>query len=247
MRLPALLNFLEEEKPSIVLLQETKCMTEKFPRLEIEERGYNILVHGQKTFNGVAILSKGPFEDSTTSIPGFEDEQARYIECLTTIDNKVIRVASVYVPNGQAVGSDKFEYKLRFLNALKTHLANLLKHEEIMAIGGDFNVAPDDIDVFDPKALDGEIGFNIEERKLIREIMNLGLHDSFRIKHPKQREFSWWDYRGSSLRTDSGMRIDQIYLSPEGTDLLQDAKIYKSERVKEKASDHAPIECTLST
>lgn len=245
-RLQNLIHFINEENPDILLLQELKCLPEKFPTLELEDLGYNCLINGQKTYNGVAILSKGPIEDATINIPNFKDEQARYIECITTINNKAIRVASVYVPNGQEVGSEKFSYKLSFMEALNDHLKSLLSYQEVLAIGGDFNVAPYEIDVHDPKALDGTVGFHIEERKRIHSLMNLGLYDSFRCKHPTSNEFSWWDYRAGSLQNNRGMRIDQIYLSPECMDLLSDATIYKSERLKEKTSDHAPIGCSLA-
>ncbi|MCE2993888.1 MAG: exodeoxyribonuclease III [Alphaproteobacteria bacterium] len=245
-RLPNLLNFLTQERPDVLLLQEIKCLHEKFPNLELEDLGYNCVINGQKTYNGVAILSKGPIEDSTINLPNFTDAQARYIECVTTINNKAIRVASVYVPNGQEVGSDKFAYKLEFMEALNNHLQSVLSYQEVFAIGGDFNVAPYEIDVHDPKALDGTVGFHIEERKRIHSLMNLGLYDSFRCKHPNSNEFSWWDYRAGSLQNNRGMRIDQIYLSPEGMDVLSDATIYKSERLNHKTSDHAPIGCVLS-
>lgn len=245
MRLPILEKLVAEEKPDVILLQEVKCMTDAFPYLEVEGLGYNVAVHGQKTFNGVAILSRSPIEDVTKGIPGFEDEQARYIECFTNVGNIGVRVASVYVPNGQSVGSDKFEYKLKFMNALHSHMNNMLKYEEAYVVAGDINIAPEDIDVYDPKKMDGEIGFHIEERKALRGVFDLGFYDAFRIKHPEKQEFSWWDYRGRSLAANEGLRIDNILLSPEATDMLSDAHILKSYRMLEKTSDHAPISCEL--
>ncbi len=242
-RMPILEQVIADHSPDALLFQETKCTNDNFPLMELESLGYNIALHGQKTFNGVAILSKSPIEDITRGIPGFEDEQARYIECVTTIKGLTMRLASVYVPNGQEVGSDKFTYKLAFMKALRSHLKEIKKFEEVFIIGGDYNVAPEDIDVYDPKKLDGAIGFNIEERKLLRSILSDGFYDSFRIKHPDTQEFSWWDYRGRSLSGNEGMRIDHMLLSPEATDKLFDSKILKQYRSLEKPSDHAPLLC----
>lgn len=245
MRLPILEKLIQEQNPDVILLQEVKCTNDNFPYLEIESLGYNIATHGQKTFNGVTILSRSPIEDVTKGLPGFEDEQARYIECFTNVGGVSARVASVYVPNGQSVGSDKFEYKLKFMAALESHMANIMKYEEVFVVGGDVNIAPEDIDVYDPKKMDGEIGFHIEERKALRSIMNLGFYDAYRIKHKDRQEFSWWDYRGRSLAANEGLRIDNLLISPEAVDLLSDAHILKEYRMLEKTSDHAPISCEL--
>lgn len=239
--MPILEQLIQSEKPDVILLQETKCQDEHFPRMELESYGYNIAIHGQKTFNGVAILSKGPIEDVTKGLPNFQDEQARYIECITTINGQVVRVASVYVPNGQEVGSEKFAYKLGFMKALNDHFATLLSYEELLAVGGDYNIAPEEIDVYDPKTLAKYVGFHIEERKLLRESHNLGMYDSFRAKHPGKQEYSWWDYRTKSFEQDNGMRIDHILVSPLGADKLFEANILRSYRGLEKTSDHAPI------
>lgn len=247
-RYSAVISFLEKYNPDVVLFQEIKCETEKFPSLEVQGLGYNIAVYGQKTFNGVAILSKYPIEDVVRGLPTLPDDtQARYIECITYIDKLPVRVASVYVPNGQEVGSEKFNYKLRFFEALSQHLEGLLSYEEITVVGGDFNVAPEEIDAYDPKSLGGAICFNIEERKQFRKILKAGYDDSFRVKNPNTQEFSWWDYRGNSLSNNHGLRIDQILTSPEATDKIKEAGIYKEIRSIEKASDHAPIYLSLNT
>lgn len=247
MRLTAVLDFLQRYNPDVLLLQEIKCETVKFPELELQGLGYNTAIYGQKTFNGVAILSKSPIEDIKIGLPGLADEQARYIECFTYIKGIGLRLASVYVPNGQEVGSDKFIYKMKFFDNLYTHLASLLQHEEAVVIGGDFNVAPEEIDVYDAKALEGKIGFHIEERQAFRKILNLGFYDSLRVKHPDLHEYSWWDYRSNALSSNRGMRIDQLLISPEATDKIIGAGVYKEIRQMEKASDHAPIYLDLGT
>jgi len=242
-RLEHLLNFLDEYSPDVILLQELKCIDEAFPRMEIEEKGYNIATSGQKTYNGVAILSKHPIEDVNKALPGDDaDIQARYIEAFT--GGK--RVVSVYVPNGQAIGSDKFHYKMAFYDRLYKHLQELLKFDEELVVGGDYNVAPEEIDVYDKRHLEGKLCFTIEERKKFRSLLNLGLSDSFRILHPNTHEFSWWDYRAGSWDQNKGLRIDQILTSPESSDRLIEAGIYIKIRDLAKASDHAPIYCKFS-
>ena len=195
-RLEHLLSYLNsEESPDILLLQELKCQTEAFPYLEIEDAGYNVAVHGQKTYNGVAILAKHPIDDITTSLPGDDsDEQARYIESLVTVKDKVLRVASVYVPNGSSPDSDKFQYKLKFFDRLYEHSKKLLTYDEILIIGGDYNVAPSAIDVYDPVTLDGSTCYHIEERKKFRALEGLGLTDIYRLTNDNKEQFSWWDY-----------------------------------------------------
>lgn len=246
-RLPLLERFIREHNPDILLLQEIKCIENNFPKLEIESWGYNIAICGQKTFNGVAILSKSPIEDITKKL-NHEEEQARYIECFTTIGNIGFRVASVYVPNGQEVGSDKFSQKMKFYDELNKHLNALSHYDEALVVGGDFNVAPDEIDVYDSKSLEGTIGFHIKERKWFRTILNQNsLFDSFRLINPSQQEFSWWDYRGNSWQHNKGMRIDQILVSSEAADKLTSAGIHHDIRGQEKSSDHAPIYCRFAS
>lgn len=245
-RLELCTEYLRNTNPDVVLLQELKCEKDKFPFMEIEDLGYNIAVNGQKTYNGVAILSKYPIDDIITSIPeNSNDPQARYIEAVITKDDIALRVASVYVPNGQAPGTDKFAYKLDFFNKLSSHLNNVLKYEEILVIGGDYNVAPDIIDVYDPKGLEGTTCFHRDEREKFRGLLNLGLYDAFRAKNPDQQQFSWWDYRGGGYQNGKGMRIDHFLLSPEAVDKLAKCSIDESVRGKEKPSDHAPVVCEL--
>ncbi len=242
-RLPNLLEWLKEANPDIVLLQETKTIDEQFPSEAIENLNYNILTYGQKTYNGVAILSKLPLEDVTCGIPGFEDEQARYIEAVAGH----IRVASIYVPNGSEVDSEKYAYKLKFLKALYHHAQNLLTYDEAFVLGGDYNIAPRDGDVYDPKAWEGQILCSLPEREGFRSLVNLGLTDSLRETSPHDKDlFTWWDYRGGSWQNNFGLRIDHLLLSPQAADHLESAEVYSKERGQENASDHAPVICHLS-
>lgn len=237
-----LLDWLARESPDIVCLQELKCMTDAFPYLEIEERGYNIAAVGEKTYNGVAILSKFPLSDTRVCLPGDEgDCQARYIESVATFPGGALRVASVYVPNGMSLDSDKFPYKLKFLERLHAHLSELLTYEEMLAIGGDYNVAPFPIDVPDPNRMDGAICYHPQERERLRAIFNLGMYDAYRTLYPTNQEYSWWDYRAGAFEANRGMRIDHILLSPQAADRLIGARIDHDVRAQEKASDHAPV------
>jgi len=240
MRLPLLLTWLKETAPDIVLLQETKTPDDQFPREEIENLHYNIALSGQKSYNGVAILSKFPLEDVTPGIPGFTDDQTRYIEAVT----KGIRVASVYVPNGTAVGSDKYEYKLTFLKHLYAHTQTLLTYDEAFVLGGDFNIAPTDQDVYDPEEWHEKILCSTPEREGLRSLVYLGLTDALRALHPQQNDlYTWWDYRGGSWQNNFGLRIDHMLLSPQAADHLKEAFVNKDVRATEKSSDHAPVVC----
>ena len=246
-RLHHLLDWLQgENAPEIICLQELKVEDASFPAMEIEALGYNIAIHGQKSYNGVGILSKFPLQDVVCGLPdNAGDDQARYIEALACADDKVLRVASVYVPNGNAVDSDKFQHKMRFFDALQTRMATLLDLEEITVIGGDYNIAPYPIDVYDPKKLDGTVCYHPLEREKIRKILHLGYYDAFRIEHPQKQEFSWWDYRAASWKMNHGMRIDHLLLSPMAVDCLVGCETLLDMRAAEKASDHAPVVCSL--
>ncbi|AIL64718.1 Exodeoxyribonuclease III [Rickettsiales bacterium Ac37b] len=246
-RLPLLLSFLEQESPDIVCLQETKCINEQFPTLEIESLGYNFALHGQKSYNGVAILSKFPLEDISIKMhDGTDDVQARYIEVIVNVSSdRVLRVISCYVPNGAPLESEKFIYKLNFLDQLYERVQQLLKFEEILVVMGDFNVAPEDIDVYDREVLNNTVCFHIEEKVRFRKIIYAGMNDAFRMLYPDRQEFTWWDYRAGSWQHNSGMRIDHILLSPQAADLLKAIYIRKDMRAVDKASDHVPIVCEL--
>lgn len=241
-RLPNILAWLDAAKPDIALLQELKCVDEAFPRMEIEERGYNIATHGQKTYNGVAILSKFPLDDVLRGLPGDpSDEQARYIEAVVSLPGSALRVASAYVPNGQDPVSDKFGYKLGFYERLYAHWKTQLALNEAAVLGGDFNCAPEPIDVYDPKRSDGKVCYHPEERKRLRALFHLGMYDAFRLKHPAKQQFSWWDYRGGAYEHNLGLRIDHLLVSARAADALSDCVIDETPRGQEKPSDHAPV------
>ena len=241
-RLSQLLDWLKQDAPDIALLQEIKCVNEAFPAMEVEELGYNIALHGQKTYNGVAILSKYPLDDVVRGLPGDEaDVQARYIEAVVSLRGKALRVASVYVPNGQSADSDKFAYKLKFLERLGDHLSEVLSYGEMLVVGGDYNIAPDDMDVHNPIAWQGSVLTHDEVRKRFRRLRNLGLQDAYRLCQPEAQEYSWWDYRAGAFSRDDGLRIDHLLLSAPAVDALAGCHIHKTMRGVEKASDHTPV------
>lgn len=245
-RINNLLAWLDESRTDIVLLQELKCVEEAFPAMEIEERGYNLALFGQKTYNGVAILSKFPLDDVTRGLPSDEaDEQARYIEAVVSLPGSAMRVASAYVPNGQDVASDKFPYKLKFLERLRAHWLERLAYREVAVLGGDFNVAPAPLDVYDPASLDGTVCYHPAERERLRALMHLGFYDAFRVIHPGKQQFSWWDYRGNGYERGHGLRIDHLLLSGMAVDQLTDCIIDEKPRMQDKPSDHAPVVATL--
>lgn len=253
-RLPRLLEWLKQSQPDIVCLQELKCLEEKFPFEALLDAGYNCTVSGQKTYNGVAILSKYQIQDVVKVLPMIDDEeqdqQARYIEAVIAMPNQALRVASIYIPNGggellpnqKLEDSAKFIYKLKFFQRLQSHLSKLLKYDEMQFFGGDFNVAIDDLDIVDPKAFAMQILFHPLERQAMRSILNLGLSDSYRLCNPSKQAFSWWDYRGNCYPKNYGARIDYILLSAQASDKLIEASIENvGVRDQEKASDHCPV------
>jgi len=244
-RIESVKKFLQEYNPDVVLFQELKCMDEKFPFEVIEELGYNIETYGQKTYNGVAIISKFPIDDVVKGIPSFEDDNSRYIEGIICLPDSAVRVASVYVPNGNEVGSEKFRYKMNFFDALQGHMAEIKNYDEKVIVGGDFNVAPTEIDVFDPKSLANTICFHPDEQEKYRGLVNTGYHELFRCHHPDKQEFSWWDYRGGAWNYNKGLRIDFIFANALAADSSQDCRIISEPRGHEKASDHAPVWCDI--
>ena len=236
-RLEHFLKWQAEFQPDVILLQELKGVEENFPFLEMEQAGYQCAVYGQKAYNGVAIISKHPIDDVTKHLPDFDDEAARYIEGTV----KGIRVASVYVPNGQKVGSEKYAYKMQFYDSLYDHMKQSLNNEQPFVVGGDFNVAFNDNDVAEPDRVRNRILFSAEERRVLKKLTNLGYADSYRIFDPNSKAFSWWDYREGSFQRDKGFRIDHILTSPHATDLLSAAGIDRTPRGWEKPSDHTPV------
>lgn len=237
-------NWLEKSSPDILLLQEIKILSDFFPYEEISNLGYNVSVNGQKTYNGVAILSKSSIEDVSTTLPGDEtDHQARYIEGV--VDN--IRVASIYVPNGQEIGSDKYSYKLRFLDRVYKHTKNLLKYEEPLILGGDFNITFSDNDIYDPNLWNEKIMCSTEERSYLRKILYLGLTDAIKSKltSSDQTPYTWWNYRTKAWSRNEGLRIDHLLLSPQASDVLISSKVDTTPRSWDRPSDHAPVICSL--
>jgi exodeoxyribonuclease-3 len=241
-RLAALLAWLDGAKPDVVLLQETKCTDDEFPRLELETRGWHLAVRGQKTYNGVAVLSRVPITAQVRELAG-DCGEARYIEAKLA---NGVRAASIYVPMGQSTESDRFPFKLAFLDAVRGRTEQLLETEEPFVLGGDYNVAPEAGDVFDVTAMEGQVLFHPEERRRFRRLIFLGLTDAFRALHPEPHRFSWWDYRAGAWQRDQGLRIDHLLLSPQAADRLVAADIDKGPRGLDKCSDHTPVWCELT-
>ena len=242
-RLPRILEWFDAAAPDVAVLQEIKCVDEKFPALEFESRGYNVAVHGQKTYNGVALLSRHPIEDVRKGLPGDdEDEQARYIEALVTpADAAPVRVGGLYLPNGNPAPGPKFDYKLAWMERLVVHARELLKLEEAFVLAGDYNVMPAPEDVHDPAAWEGDALYRPESRALFRTLLNLGLTEAFRELKPAEIAYTFWDYQAGAWPKDHGIRIDHLLLSPQAADRLTDVGIDKAERAKEKPSDHVPV------
>ncbi|MDX1737011.1 MAG: exodeoxyribonuclease III [Alphaproteobacteria bacterium] len=254
-RLPNLLDWLKERDPDVVLLQEIKTVDADFPHFEIEAAGYNSAIYGQKSYNGVAILSKHPIEDIRRGLPGQDgpnsdkwqegdEDQARYLEA--TIQG--IRVASIYLPNGNPVDSVKYPFKLRWMDRLYSHIQeNLLPTEQPIVLGGDYNICPDDRDVYDPDKWADDALCKPESRAKFRSLLNLGMTEAWRSLHPHLvQEYSYWDYVKGRHQKDEGLRIDHFLLSPHAADMLHSCEIDKAPRAKEKASDHTPVILTLS-
>lgn len=242
-RLPRVLEWLDATRPDVVCLQELKCEDGKFPALEIEERGYNVAVHGQKTYNGVALLSRHPIEDVTRGLSGDDgDEQARYVEALVMPDGAPpMRVASLYLPNGNPAPGPKYDYKLAWMRRLQARAAELLALEEAAVFAGDYNVIPQTDDVHDPQAWKDDALFRPETRTAYRTLLNLGLTEAWRTLNPDAIAYTFWDYQRGAWAKDHGIRIDHLLLTPQAADRLRTAGIDRSERAKEKPSDHVPV------
>ncbi len=242
-RLPNVVAWLKEAAPDVALLQELKTVEDGFPFMEIEELGYNCAVAGQKSYNGVAVLSKFPMEIETKVLPGDdEDEQARYLEAFTN----GVRVASIYLPNGNPTPGPKYDYKLAWMRRLVDHARELLEHDEVVVLGGDYNVCPTDADVHDPIGWADDALCLPQSRAHFRELLWLGYTEAFRTLHPhEQRAWSFWDYQGGAWQRDLGVRIDHLLLSPLAADRLTACEIDRGPRAQEKASDHTPIWCEL--
>lgn len=241
-RLGHLIDWLHTAQPDVVCLQELKLEDAKFPRDELAAVGYAAAFSGQKTYNGVAILARSPLEDVQTGIPGFVHEHKRVIAA--TVGG--VRIVCLYAPNGQAVGSDKYEYKLQWYTALREWLRDELARHPQLAVLGDLNIAPEDRDVHDPKAWEGQIHVSEPERAAFRALLELGLKDSFRLFEQAEKSFSWWDYRMLGFRRNAGLRIDFVLLSPALVSRCTACSIDKAPRKLERPSDHTPVIVELS-
>jgi exodeoxyribonuclease-3 len=236
-RLPQVLDWAGKHRPDVLCLQETKLQNEQFPAVEIRAAGYEPLANGQKTYNGVCIVSLGPASETITEIPGLQDPQKRVLAA--TIGG--IRIINAYVPNGESVESDKYQYKLKWLAAFSGWLKAELAQHPRLAVLGDFNVAPEDRDVYDPKAWEGQVLFSAPERDALKSLLAVGFKDAFRLFEQPERSFTWWDYRMNAFRRKMGLRIDHILLSAELARLCTACTIDVEPRKSERPSDHAPV------
>ena len=240
-RLEHLLAYLREASPDVLCLQELKCVDEAFPRAEVESAGYNVATHGQKTYNGVAILSKRPIE-VTRGLPGdAADEQARYIEAIVSAEQGAVRISSIYLPNGNPVGTDKYSYKLAFMDRLICHARGLLALEEPLVLAGDFNVIPQAIDAKDISLWTGDALHLPQTLEKFRALLALGLTDALRATTDAPGLYSFWDYQAGAWQKNNGIRIDHLLLSPQAADMLAQTGIDKEMRSREKPSDHVPV------
>ena len=240
-RIDSVVDWFTRVQPDVACLQELKCVDEKFPREPFEALGYNIEVHGQKTYNGVALLSKTPLEDVRRGLPGGDgDDHARYIEAVVS-GPRPIRVAGIYLPNGNPIGTDKFTYKLGWMERLNKHARELLAYEEPLAIAGDFNVIPEPADADKPEGWLGDALFQPESRAAYRALQWLGLTDAYMQTDGRPGGYTFWDYQAGAWQRNHGIRIDHVLLSPQAADLLKGVEIHREVRDGEKPSDHVPV------
>ncbi|WP_292020550.1 exodeoxyribonuclease III [Maritimibacter sp. UBA3975] len=253
-RLPAVTDWLEEAAPDVVIFQEIKSIDENFPREHFEDMGYNVETHGQKSFNGVAILSKLPLEDVTrglanatgTGRDGADDEEARYIEATVVGDHSAVRICGLYLPNGNPVGDEKFAYKLRWMERLEARAKELLALEQPFLMAGDYNVIPQAEDAARPEDWRDDALFQPESRGAFWRLQNLGLTEAFRARSQAPEQYTYWDFQRGAWQRNDGIRIDHFLLSPQCADLLEDCQIDKDVRAREKPSDHVPIWVSLA-
>lgn len=240
-RITALTDWLTESKPDVAILQEIKSVDEGFPREILEDMGYNVETHGQKGFNGVALLSKFPLEDVVRGLPGDEtDEQARWIEA-TVVGDKAVRICGLYLPNGNPVPGPKYDYKLAWMERLRTRAKALLADEMPALMAGDYNIIPQAEDAARPDAWREDALFRLESREAFRRILNLGFTEAFRTQTSAAGHYSFWDYQAGAWDRNDGIRIDHFLLTPQCADLLNECWIEKDVRGREKPSDHVPV------
>ncbi|WGD31497.1 exodeoxyribonuclease III [Ancylobacter sp. WKF20] len=242
LRIDNTIAWLKDRQPDIVCLQEIKCQDDQFPREAFEALGYNVAVHGQKGFNGVAVLSRLPFDEVSPGLPGDEsDVQSRFIEVVVSTPQGAVRVCGLYLPNGNPVGTEKYPYKLGWMARLKDHVAARLALEEPLIVCGDYNVIPEAADAAHPQAWVNDALFLPQTRASFRELLNLGLTDALRATTDEPGLYSFWDYQAGAWPRNNGIRIDHLLLSPQAADRLKSAGIDKHVRGWEKPSDHVPV------
>ena len=245
-RLPALIDWLAEAQPDVALLQEIKSTDETFPRDHFEDLGYQVETHGQKSFNGVAILSKLPLEDVSRGLPGDEgDEQARWIEA-TVVGKQAVRLCGLYLPNGNPCPGPKYDYKLAWMERLFARAKHLMADEMPALMAGDYNIIPQEEDAARPEVWREDALFRPESRTAYRLISNLGFTEAFRSCHPEPGAYSFWDYQAGAWNRNDGIRIDHILMTPACADLLLDCQIDADIRAREKPSDHVPVWLSLN-
>ncbi|KUF11901.1 exodeoxyribonuclease III [Pseudoponticoccus marisrubri] len=241
-RLPAVTQWLDEAQPDVVLCQEIKSVDEAFPREPFEERGYNVETHGQKGFNGVAILSKRPLEDVCRGLPGDDsDEQARWIEATVMGDSQAVRLCGLYLPNGNPAPGPKYDYKLAWMERLEARARALLEEEMPAVMAGDYNVIPQAEDAERPEAWAEDALFLPQSRAAFRRILNLGFTEAFRARTDAPGQYSFWDYQARAWERNNGIRIDHMLLTPAAADLMTECRIDAEIRGREKPSDHVPV------
>ena len=240
-RLESALAYLRQASPEVICLQEIKSITEAFPKEAFEDLGYQCAVHGQKGFNGVAILSKLPLDEVRTGLAGNdEDEQSRFIEAIISVPSGIVKVASIYAPNGNPIATEKFPHKLAWLQRLHAHFRDLLAEEIPFVMAGDYNIIPEPIDAKRPSAWTSDALFQPESRAAYRRMLSDGLTDAIRLCHPGPGVYTFWDYQAGAFQKDDGIRIDHLLLSPQATDRLRAAGVDRFTRGWEKPSDHVP-------
>lgn len=242
-RLEAVLAWLDTSDTDVLALQETKVPDEKFPLEAFLERGYHVSFSGQKTYNGVAVISRAPIEAVLTDVPGFEDPQRRFLACTVA----GVRLINLYVPNGAAVGTDKYDYKLNWLEHVTAFIQEELVRYSNLVVVGDFNIAPDDRDVHNPARWEGSVLVSPPERAAYQKLLEQGLFDSFRLFEQPNNVFSWWDYRAAGFRQNHGLRIDLLLLSEALKATCIESQIDAEPRASERPSDHAPVWITLAS
>lgn len=241
-RIDNLCAWLSERSPDIVCLQETKCIDEAFPREPLEALGYNVVVHGQKAFNGVALLSKFRFDEVKPRLPGDDsDDHARFLEAVISVGPRALRVASLYLPNGNPPDTERFSYKIKWMGRLFDYSSERLQLEEPLILAGDFNVIPTELDARNPAKWVGDALFDARTRQRFRALCNLGLTDAVRAATDGPGPFTFWDYQAGAWQKNDGIRIDHLVLSPQAADRIMAVGVDKGVRSWEKPSDHVPV------